>query len=193
MRGFVLPANTLQPDHPYMGLVSRMGCDDGPVCVRRLRFIAIVLEQRVQWKTCNAGFSDRTISMSATVSPRARNKFPARTLSRSSKSSKFGPRTPSPGTSSTKMNHHPSSLDCWTRNGYRRNSAMALIPSTVSRSSFNFPFPQAPRYGRLDMNRCGCEVFTCCDLRLLNQGIVHFGVANLQQSKKFNRTVRKDE
>ena len=33
MRGFVLPANTLQPDHPYMGLVSRMGCDDGPASV----------------------------------------------------------------------------------------------------------------------------------------------------------------
>jgi hypothetical protein len=44
-------------------------------------------EQHVQWNTCNAGFSDRTISMSATVSPRARNKFPATTLSRSSKSS----------------------------------------------------------------------------------------------------------
>jgi hypothetical protein len=48
---------------------------------------AIVLGQHVQWNTCNAGFSDRTISMSATVSPRARNKFPATTLSRSSKSS----------------------------------------------------------------------------------------------------------
>ena len=52
-----------------------------------LRFIAIVLEQHVQWNTCNAGFSDRTISMSATGSPRARNKFTATTLSRSSKSS----------------------------------------------------------------------------------------------------------
>jgi hypothetical protein len=110
----------------------------------------------VQWNTCNAGFSDRTISMSATGSPRARNKFPARTLSRSSKSSKFGPRTPSPGTSSTKMNHHPSSLDCWTRNGYRRNSVMALVPTTVSRSSLNFPFPQPLRCGRLGrMNQNG--------------------------------------
>ena len=53
-------------------------------------------------KRVTTGFSDRTISISATVSPCARNKFPARTLSRSSKSSKFGPRTPSPGTSSTK-------------------------------------------------------------------------------------------
>src|SRR6516165_10432739 len=55
-------------------------------------------------ETCNAVFSDRTISISVTGSPRARNKFPARTLSRPSKSSKFGPTTPSPGTSSTKMN-----------------------------------------------------------------------------------------
>ena len=41
----------------------------------------------VQWNTCNAGLSDGIIFISVTVSPRARNTFPATTLSRSSKSS----------------------------------------------------------------------------------------------------------
>src|SRR5262249_14571466 len=30
-------------------------------------------------------------------------------------------KTPSPGTSSTKMNHHPSSFDCWSISRARRN------------------------------------------------------------------------
>jgi hypothetical protein len=41
------------------------------------------------------------------------------------------------------MNHHPSSLDCWTRNGYRCDSAMT---PTSPRSSYRQTFPLIPAW-----------------------------------------------
>jgi hypothetical protein len=99
MPSLVLPAGTTSSDLPvdaFMGsdrqlLSLGLSLEKvlGPPFPRsRTRALSISLFlQHAQWNTCRAGFSDGIIFMSVTISPRARNKFPAKTLSRSSESS----------------------------------------------------------------------------------------------------------